>query len=159
MELTPSASECSSPQSETDWDSGSHTSDDELIASGNLNRSSAFEIHGETAKTDGAHNCLKNKNIIHRACGSLCDSEASGSLLLCMLCKSAECINSERISAGNAIITKSERMLDSTNKVLQDVDEGTNVLIPIPKLTVEKLIQKMCWQWLHQDRKMVIDLP
>jgi len=34
------------------------------------------------------------------------------------------------MSAATAIMTQSERMLDSTNKVLHYVDEGTNVPIP-----------------------------
>ena len=148
MELSQSSSqssECSSSQSEADWDSGSQTSDDEIMTSGNFNRDCAIEIHAETRstatfcsicnkETDGAHNCQQCKSIIHRACGSLCESEASGSQLLCTLCKSTECINTERMSAATAIMTQSERMLDSTNKVLHDVDEGTNVLIPIPQV-------------------------
>jgi hypothetical protein len=53
------------------------------------------------------------------------------SIIICLLCYSESNIESERLSAKTSIEKQATRMLDRSNKVLDEVEIGCNVVVPI----------------------------
>ena len=51
--------------------------------------------------------------------------------IICLLCYSESNIESERLSAKTSIEKQATRMLDRSNKVLDEVEIGCNIVVPI----------------------------
>lgn len=79
-----------------------------------------------------AHSCDICKNTVHAICGKSVGEEGFGCKVLCSLCTSETVIVSERTSATQSMEKQANRMISRSNKVLEEVDIGCNVVIPIP---------------------------
>lgn len=79
-----------------------------------------------------AHSCNVCKNTVHAICGKSTGVEGFGATVLCFLCDSATVIESERTCATQSMEKQASRMLNRSNKVLDEVEIGCSVVIPIP---------------------------
>ena len=74
------------------------------------------------------------KHSVHAICGKSVDGEGYGKSVVCSLCNSENIILAERTDATMSTQSQAQRMVDRSNKILEDVDVGCNVLIPIPQV-------------------------
>jgi hypothetical protein len=81
-----------------------------------------------------AHSCSKCSNTVHMICGKTNGEEGFGRSVLCFLCFNEKQIELERSNATVCSEKQAERMLSRSNNILEEVDIGCNVLIPIPQV-------------------------
>jgi hypothetical protein len=73
---------------------------------------------------------LKCANFVHELCSKACTPES----VTCNLCSNEKNIASERKNASESMKRQATRMRNLSERILSDVDIGTNVLIPIPNV-------------------------
>jgi len=108
---------------------------------------------------DGAHKCSACNSVVHAICGATDGDgdEGYGKTVLCFLCQAEKTITSERAVAASSMEDQATKTKSSSEKVLTDVDMGTNVLIPIPSvdrgksdpknLKVTNLVREKAYYW------------
>ena len=77
------------------------------------------------------HSCSKCGNTVHVICGKTNGEEGFGRSVLCFNEKKIEL---ERSNATVCSEKQAGRMLSRSNDILEEVDIGCNVLIPIPQV-------------------------
>ena len=88
----------------------------------------------------GEFKCLSCNKNVHVKCGKtnfILTEEfevSQESNIICLLCYSENNIESERLSAKTSMEKQATRMLDRSNKVLDEVEIGCNVVVPIPNV-------------------------
>ncbi|XP_071176328.1 SCAN domain-containing protein 3-like [Mytilus edulis] len=99
-----------------------------------------------------AHSCSNCTSTVRVICGKANGEEGYGTTVtvLCFLCTNEQEIQTERTNATMCTEKQAERMINRSNKVLEEADIGCNVLIPIPHVDRGKGDTKNIMAIVHQ---------